>query len=146
MIRGGADVVRTFELSRETTGETDIVDLSREVRSNLEHTGIKNGITVVHVPGSTGAVTTIEYEPGVVRDLEQAIERMAPRDMHYDHDAAWGDGNGHSHVRAALCGPSLTVPVVDGALCLGTWQQIVLLDFDNRPRSRRIVQQVIGEE
>jgi len=138
-------VVRTYELTRKTTSGTDIIDLSDEVRANLEGSGVRNGVVVVHVPGSTAAVTTIENEPGVLGDLERAIERLAPSDARYAHDAAWGDGNGFSHVRAALVGPSLSVPVVDGSLCLGTWQQVVLLDFDNRPRKRRIIQQVIGE-
>jgi secondary thiamine-phosphate synthase enzyme len=104
------------------------------------------GQVVVFVPGSTGAVTTIEYEEGVVGDLKQAIERFAPRTIEYAHDAAWGDGNGYSHVRAAMLGPSLSIPVIDGAMTLGTWQQVVLIDFDNRPRQRRVIQQIIGEE
>lgn len=139
-------MIRTHELTRETTGGTDIVDLTSELRENLAQSGITTGEVVVFVPGSTGAVTTIEYESGVLQDLTEAIERMAPRDLHYAHDARWGDGNGYSHVRAALVGPSMSIPVVDGAMTLGTWQQVVLLDFDNRPRRRRILQQIIGEE
>ncbi len=139
-------VVRTFELTRSTTGETDALDLTPELRENLSKSGVRQGQVVVFVPGSTGAVTTIEYEPGVVQDLKDAIDRIAPRDMHYAHDAAWGDGNGYSHVRAALVGPSLSIPVIKGQLTLGTWQQVVLLDFDNRPRKRRIIQQIIGED
>lgn len=145
MVRSHA-VINTFDIRRETTGETDILDLTAEVRQNLSRSQITSGEVTVFVPGSTGAVTTIEFEPGVVDDLREAIERIAPRDLHYAHDAAWGDGNGYSHVRAALLGPSLNVPVVDGEMTLGTWQQIVLLDFDNRPRQRRIVQQIIGEK
>ncbi len=139
-------MVISFELRRETTAETDVADLTSELTNNLETTGIRVGQVLVFVPGSTGAVTTIEYEPGVVEDLREAIERAAPRNLHYAHDAAWGDGNGYSHVRAALVGASLTIPVLDGAMTLGTWQQIVLLDFDNRPRKRRIIQQIIGEK
>ena len=139
-------VIQSFELSRETTGGTDILDLTGELRQNLDRCKVSAGQVVVFVPGSTGAVTTIEYEPGVLEDLRDAIERLAPRGMPYAHDAAWGDGNGYSHVRAAILGPSLTIPVVNGAMTLGTWQQVVLLDFDNRPRRRRIIQQVIGEE
>jgi secondary thiamine-phosphate synthase enzyme len=139
-------MVRTFELRRETTGGTDVLDLTPELRGNLERSGIASGQVVVFVPGSTGAVTTIEYEEGVVDDLKKAIERLAPRTIGYAHDAAWGDGNGYSHVRAAMLGPSLSIPVVDGGMALGTWQQVVLLDFDNRPRQRRIIQQIIGEE
>jgi secondary thiamine-phosphate synthase enzyme len=139
-------VITTYELWRETTSGTDVIDLTSEVADNLAQSGLRAGEVVIFVPGSTGAVTTIEFERGVVHDLKAAIERMAPRDLQYAHDAAWGDGNGYSHVRAALVGPSLVVPVVDGGLTLGTWQQVVLLDFDNRPRRRRIVQQIIGEE
>lgn len=139
-------MVRTFELRRETTAGTDILDLTPELRRNLERSGVSSGQVVVFVPGSTGAVTTIEYEAGVVDDLRRAIERLAPRTLEYAHDAAWGDGNGYSHVRAAMLGPSLSIPVIDGAMVLGTWQQVVLLDFDNRPRQRRVIQQIIGEE
>lgn len=139
-------MIRTYELTRETTGGTDIVDLTAELNENLSRSELETGQVIVFVPGSTGAVTTIEYESGVLQDLNEAIERMAPRDLHYEHDARWGDGNGYSHVRAALVGPSMSIPVVDGAMTLGTWQQVVLLDFDNRPRRRRIVQQIIGEE
>jgi secondary thiamine-phosphate synthase enzyme len=139
-------MVRTFELRRETTAGTDVLDLTPELRRNVERSGVSSGQVVVFVPGSTGAVTTIEYEEGVVDDLRKAIERLAPQAMDYAHDAAWGDGNGYSHVRAAMLGPSLNVPVIDGAMALGTWQQVVLIDFDNRPRQRRVIQQIIGEE
>ena len=106
---------------------------------------MKNGAVTIFCAGSTGGVTTIEYESGVLEDLKKAIERMAPSDIAYSHDRRWGDGNGFSHVRAALLGPSLTVPVLRGALALGTWQQIVFIDFDNRKRQRKIIVQVIGE-
>ena len=99
----------------------------------------------IFVPGSTAALTTIEYEEGVIKDLIKAIERMAPEALNYEHNERWGDGNGYSHVRAAMLGPSLQVPLIDGRLALGSWQQIVLLDFDNRPRDRRIIMQIIGE-
>ena len=132
-------------LVRPTTADTDIQDLTHDVAQILVQSGVREGQVLVFTPGSTAGITTIEFESGVVFDLEQAIERLAPRDMHYDHDARWGDGNGYSHVRAALLGPSLAVPVIDGQLQLGTWQQIVLCDFDNRPRDRRIVVQVMGE-
>ena len=138
-------MIETFELTRETTGGTDILDLTTELRDNLSSTGVESGQVVVFVPGSTGAVTTIEYEPGVLQDLKDAIERIAPRELAYAHDAAWGDGNGYSHVRAALLGPSLSIPIIRGSMTLGTWQQVVLLDFDNRPRTRRIIQQIIGK-
>ena len=132
-------------LVRSTTADTDIQDLTRDVAQILAQSGIREGQVLVFTPGSTAGITTIEFENGVVFDLEQAIERLAPQDMHYDHDARWGDGNGYSHVRAALLGPSMTVPVIDGQLQLGTWQQVVLCDFDNRPRERRIIVQVMGE-
>lgn len=130
---------------RPTTADTDIQDLTQDVAQILAQSGIREGQVLVFTPGSTAGITTIEFENGVVFDLEQAIERLAPQDMHYEHDARWGDGNGYSHVRAALLGPSMTVPVVDGQLQLGTWQQVVLCDFDNRPRERRIIVQVMGE-
>ena len=129
---------------RSTVPDTDIHDLTREVAAVVAESGVENGQVLVFTPGSTAAITTIEFESGAVADLARAIDEMAPTGAHYDHDARWGDGNGYSHVRAALLGPSLTVPVIDGALALGTWQQIVLCDFDNRPRKRRIVVQIMG--
>ena len=132
-------------LVRPTTADTDIQDLTQDVAQILAQSGIREGQVLVFTPGSTAGITTIEFENGVVFDLEQAIERLAPQDLHYDHNARWGDGNGYSHVRAALLGPSMTVPVIDGQLQLGTWQQVVLCDFDNRPRERRIIVQVMGE-
>jgi secondary thiamine-phosphate synthase enzyme len=97
------------------------------------------------VPGSTAAITTIEYEPGVLGDLQRAVERLVPRDIPYEHDQRWGDGNGYSHVRAAILGPSVTIPLIEGRLVLGTWQQVVCVDFDNRPRHRKVIFHVIGE-
>lgn len=138
-------MIKTYELTRRTTAGTDIVDLTDEVAGRVAESGVQHGQVLVFTPGSTAAITTIEYEPGVLEDLAQAIERLAPRDLNYDHDARWGDGNGYSHVRSALLGGSFTVPVVSGDLVLGTWQQIVLLDFDNHPRQRRVVVQVSGE-
>jgi len=138
-------MISTFELTRKTTSDTDILDLTDDVAARVEQTGVRQGQVLIFTPGSTAAITTIEYEAGVVQDLKQAIERLAPRQLHYDHDARWGDGNGYSHVRSALLGGSFTVPVVDGRLALGTWQQIVLLDFDNHGRTRRVVVQVSGE-
>ncbi|MCX7635469.1 MAG: secondary thiamine-phosphate synthase enzyme YjbQ [Syntrophales bacterium] len=128
-----------------TTSGVDVLDITRDAADILKKTGITDGMVVIFVPGSTAAVTTIEYESGVVRDLVDAIERLAPRGIPYRHDARWGDGNGYAHVRAALLGPSLTVPVAAGRLMLGTWQQIVLIDFDNRPRDRRVIFQVSGQ-
>ncbi len=127
-----------------TTPDTDIHDLTRDVAAAVAESGVQQGQALVFTPGSTAAITTIEFESGAVTDLKRAINELAPTGSHYDHDARWGDGNGYSHVRAALLGPSLTVPIVDGELALGTWQQVVLCDFDNRPRNRRIIVQVIG--
>jgi secondary thiamine-phosphate synthase enzyme len=138
-------MVKTFEITRRTTARTDILDLTDEVAQKLADSGIRNGQVLVFTPGSTAAITTIEFEPGVVEDLRRAIERLAPAEVHYDHDARWGDGNGYAHVRSALMGGSFTVPVADGRLLLGTWQQIVLCDFDNHGRQRRVVVQVTGE-
>jgi len=131
-------------LSLNTAGNGDVADITAEVSETVTKAGIRDGQVLVFVPGSTGAVTTIEYESGVVKDLLEAIEEVAPVGKYYRHDERWGDGNGHAHVRASLLGPSLTVPVGDGRLILGTWQQIVFIDFDNRPRNRRILVQVSG--
>ena len=125
-----------------TTGGTDIVDITSKVEREVEKSGVKDGAVTLFVPGSTGALTTIEFETGVVNDLKRAIERMAPEGITYEHNERWGDGNGYSHVRAAIFGASLHIPIVGGNLTLGTWQQIVLLDFDNRPRKRRIEVQI----
>ena len=125
-----------------TTGGTDIVDITSKVERDVEKSGVKDGAVTLFVPGSTGALTTIEFESGVVNDLKKAIERMAPESITYEHNERWGDGNGYSHVRAAIFGASLHIPIVGGNLTLGTWQQIVLLDFDNRPRKRRIEVQI----
>ena len=135
----------TVELERKTTAGTDIVDITDEVAQAVHRSSVTQGRVLVFVPGSTASVTTIEFESGVVDDLRSAIERMAPSDMEYEHNARWGDGNGYAHVRAALMGPGLDVPVQEGRLVLGTWQQVVLCDFDNRPRRRRILVQVMGE-
>jgi secondary thiamine-phosphate synthase enzyme len=122
-----------------------MIDITRQVAREVEASPVSDGTATLFVPGSTGGLTTIEYEKGVLGDLREMWERTAPRDIPYRHDAAWGDGNGHSHVRAALLGPSLVVPFVNKRLTLGTWQQIILVDFDNRPRSRDIVLQIMGE-
>ncbi len=132
-------------ISLKTKGFTDIIDITAMAGSVLERSGIRQGLLTVFCKGSTGAITTIEYEDGVINDLKRAIERIAPSDIPYGHDKRWRDGNGFSHVRAALMKPSLSVPVADGRLALGTWQQLVFIDFDNRPRSRELVVQVVGE-
>jgi secondary thiamine-phosphate synthase enzyme len=129
----------------ETTADTDILDLSAEVERFVASTGIESGQLLAFVPGSTGALTTIEFESGALNDLRQALEAVAPREGEYEHNLRWHDGNGYSHVRAALMGPSLTLPIRQGRPVTGTWQQIVLCDFDNKPRRRRIELQVLGE-
>lgn len=128
-----------------TQGFSDIIDITPEVTSILYESHINEGILTAFITGSTGAITTIEYETGVVNDLKKAIERIAPQNIHYDHDARWGDGNGFSHVRAALLGPSIQIPFTNGKLALGTWQQIVFCDFDNRARHRKIFVQIFGK-
>ncbi|WP_292520796.1 secondary thiamine-phosphate synthase enzyme YjbQ [Methanoculleus sp.] len=122
-----------------THGEGEIVNLTPRVEQAVAESGIREGLATVFVEGSTAAVTTIEYEPGVLADLSRALSVIAPADIPYAHDAAWGDGNGRSHVRAAIVGPSLSVPVIEGGLACGTWQQIVLLELDVRPSRKRTV-------
>ena len=137
--------IKTDHIRLKTKGSTDIINITDEVAGIVERYGLDQGQVTVFVGGSTGGITTIEYEPGLLQDLPETLEQIAPVGKTYHHDRTWGDGNGHSHIRSALVGPSLTVPFAAGKLLLGTWQQIVLLDFDNRPRSREIVVQVIGE-
>ncbi len=133
------------KLTLSTRGNGDTIDLTPGVERAIAEASVAHGIVTLFVVGSTAALTTIEYEDGAVGDLGRAIERLAPRDMEYEHHLRWGDDNGHSHVRAALLGPSLSVPFVGGKLTLGTWQQIILIDFDTRPRQREVVAQIIGE-
>jgi secondary thiamine-phosphate synthase enzyme len=136
--------IRNYVLALPTTGKTDLIDITRDVCARILESGIAEGSVLIFVPGSTAALTTLEYESGVIEDLKEAIARLAPESLHYRHDARWGDGNGYSHVRAALLGPSLTIPIIEGKLALGTWQQVVLCDFDNRPRKRQVIIQVTG--
>lgn len=137
--------VFTFREQIESRGETDVLDITGLAESALNKSKLKDGIISVFVPGSTAAVTTIEFESGVIQDLRDAIERLAPKSLPYKHDMRWGDGNGYSHVRAALLKPGIAVPFQQGRLLLGTWQQLVLIDLDNRPRSRSLVFQIVGE-
>jgi secondary thiamine-phosphate synthase enzyme len=132
-------------ISLRTKGFSDILDITHQVDAAADRSGIKNGLVTVFCPGSTGSVTTIEYESGVLRDLQRVIEKIAPPNIPYEHDKRWGDGNGFSHVRAALMKPSLTIPLIKGKLALGTWQQIVFIDFDNRSRERNLTVQIMGE-
>ncbi len=132
-------------LTRETAGFCDLHDLTGDVEACVDESGVSDGLVVVSVPGSTASVTTIEFESGALADLADAIRRLAPEGIPYAHDARWGDGNGFSHVRAALLGPSCTLPIHGGQLVRGPWQQVLLADFDNGPRTRRIAVQVMGD-
>jgi secondary thiamine-phosphate synthase enzyme len=138
-------MIETRHIEFETKGDADVVDITRMVVNAVRSSELTDGIVVVFVPGATGALTTIEYEPGLVADMRRALERVAPEGEEYEHNRRWGDGNGHSHIRASLIGPSLTVPVVNGELALGRWQQMVFIDMDNRPRRRRLLLQIMGE-
>ena len=132
-------------ISLSTKGFSDILDITHHVDAVIGRSGIKNGLVTVFSPGSTGAVTSIEYESGVLKDLQKAIEKIIPSNIPYEHDKRWGDGNGFSHVRAALMKPSLTIPLIKGKLTLGTWQQIVFIDFDNQRRERGLLVHILGE-
>jgi len=132
-------------LARETEGHSDIHDLTGDVREILHRAGIRAGTATISAVGSTASITTIEFEPALVRDMEEALEKLWPRTMHSHHSQTWGDDNGFSHLRASFMGPSITIPVHRGELVLGTWQQIVVIDHDNEPRERRVFVQVMGE-
>jgi len=138
-------MVTTKRISLETRGNGDTQDITGEVARAVGESGVAAGVVTLFCPGSTSGLTTIEFEPGAVADLQQVFDETAPRDRYYRHNERWGDGNGHSHVRAALLGPSLSVPFVDGVLTLGTWQQIVHIDFDVRSRCRDVIAQIVGE-
>ena len=138
-------MVVTETVEFKTRGNADMIDITGAVAEKVRESKLTSGTVTVFCPGSTSAITTIEYESGALSDLERTFEEIAPSDQEYAHNLRWGDGNGHSHVRAAMLGPSLTVPFVDGGLVLGTWQQITYIDFDNRPRSRRLILQILGE-
>jgi len=133
------------KISLATRGFNDIIDITPSLRSLIQESRIKNGLLAVFVPGSTAGVTTIEYEPGLIEDIPEMLEKIAPMQARYHHDQTWHDGNGYAHLRAALIGPSLTIPFEQSQLQLGTWQQVVLIDFDNHPRQRHLHVQVQGE-
>lgn len=137
--------VITKEISFWSKGETDIADITTQIQGELDALKVKDGVITVFIPGSTAGVTTIEHEPGLINDFKKMIERLIPQNVNYAHDMRWHDGNGHSHIRASIIGPSLTVPFKNKKLLLGSWQQIVIIDFDNRPRSRKILLQIIGD-
>ncbi len=126
-----------------THGFTDIIDITEKVKAAVYQHNLKAGNVVVALAGSTASITTIEYEPGLIKDLPAVLDEIAPMDREYHHDDTWHDGNGYAHIRAAMFGSSISVPLIDGALLLGTWQQIVLIDFDNKPRARNIYVQII---
>ena len=136
-------VSRRMEI--ETKGEVHIVDITADVAHIIEESGVKEGIALVFVPGSTAAITTVEYEPGLLKDIPDALQRLFPREIPYRHHERWHDGNGHSHVRASFLKPDLCIPVSGGAPELGTWQQVVFVELDNRPRKRKIIVKVVGE-
>lgn len=129
----------------QTSGNCDMIDITTQIASEIGSSGITNGIATVFVSGSTAAVTTIEYEGGLINDFKDVWDRNVPQSIPYQHDKRWGDGNGHSHIRASLLGSSFVVPFVNRKMTIGTWQQIIIVDFDNRPRSRSIIIQIMGE-
>ncbi len=129
----------------KSSGENDIIDITERTSKAIKDAKLENGIVTVFVVGSTAAITTIEYESGLREDFPKMLSRVAPKDIEYKHDNTWHDGNGHSHVRSSLIGPSITIPFIGGRLTLGTWQQIVLIEMDTRPRERKIILQIVGE-
>ncbi|MCW8812570.1 MAG: secondary thiamine-phosphate synthase enzyme YjbQ [Ignavibacteriaceae bacterium] len=138
--------IKTFSISVSTKGNCDIVDITDDVNAVIANNKFNEGNVVIFVGGSTAGITTIEYEPGLLKDYPKFFERIAPVNVNYEHDNTWHDGNGHSHVRAAIQGASLTIPFSNGRLLLGTWQQMILVDFDNRSRKREITVQLIGNK
>lgn len=137
--------VKTISISLNTKGNADIHDITNQIASAVSKSGLTAGTATIFCPSSTSALTTIEYESGALGDLRRLFDEIIPADREYAHNARWHDGNGHSHVRAALLGPSITIPIVDSQLTLGTWQQVIYVDFDNRPRQRELIVQLIGE-
>ena len=138
-------MVVTGDITLNTRGECDIIDITPNIEQQVAKAGMANGVVTIFVAGSTAGLTTIEFESGVLTDLQGMWERIVPKGITYAHDLRWGDGNGYSHVRASLLGASLTVPFSNKRLMVGTWQQVVLVDFDNRPRSRQVILQIMGE-
>jgi secondary thiamine-phosphate synthase enzyme len=136
-------VTSSFEV--RSSGENEVLDVTTDVQKAVSGSGLSSGVATVFLVGSTAAITTIEFEPGLVKDFPAMLERAAPKGIGYEHQRRWHDGNGHSHVKASLVGPSLSIPIVDGAPVLGEWQQVVVVEFDIRPRTRKVVVQLIGE-
>lgn len=137
--------VVTKKIKVNTEGDTDIIDITPQVKGHSSKSGVKSGIATVFVSGSTGGLTTVEYEPGLIHDLKTYFEKIAPKAGKYEHNLRWHDGNGYAHVRASFLGPSISIPLVNGKLELGTWQQIIFIDFDNKPRSRELIVQIVGD-
>ena len=135
----------TQEIQKKTKGNCDIIDITNEINNIVINSGVKEGLCTVFSIGSTAGITTIEYEPGLIKDIPKLLDKLIPSAVKYHHDDTWGDGNGHAHLRSALYKTSLSIPIFKGELTLGTWQQVILIDFDNRSRTRRIVIQVLGE-
>ena len=133
------------EIKINTNGEVEIIDITSKIYKEINKSNIKNGIVCVFVPGSTGAITTIEYEPGLMKDLPKALEKIASKNDYYYHHETWHDDNGHSHIRASLMGPSITLPIREGKLTHGTWQQVVFIELDTRPRNRELIVNIVGE-
>jgi secondary thiamine-phosphate synthase enzyme len=138
-------VIVSKRIQFQTEGHGQILDITERVSDTLRTSGLRSGLVTLFTPSSTSALTTTEYESGTIYDIQELFDRIAPPDLEYRHNQRWGDGNGHAHARHALLGPSLTIPVIEGQMTLGTWQQIIFVDFDNRPRSRTLVLQMIGE-
>lgn len=138
--------IQTKKITEKTAGHCDIIDITPKLREAIQKEKITTGTITLFVAGSTAALTTIEHEPGLIQDLKEFVERLIPSNRRYHHDDRWGDDNGFSHVRATLFGPSVSIPIENGSPSLGTWQQVILLDFDNRPRTREIIVQLIGEK
>ncbi|NQU73339.1 MAG: YjbQ family protein [Candidatus Omnitrophica bacterium] len=137
--------VKTITLDIPTKGDTDIINITGEVENALHEVKLKEGIVNISLVGSTGAITTIEYEPALVKDLKELLENLIPKQKRYCHDDTWGDANGYAHLRSSILGTSKTFPVCKGKISLGTWQQVALIDFDNRPRQRKVILQFVGE-
>jgi secondary thiamine-phosphate synthase enzyme len=129
----------------QTKGEGDMIDMTSQLSNIVKESKIKNGAVTIFVSGSTAAVTTIEYESGLIHDFPEMLSRIVPKDLEYEHDNTWHDGNGHSHIRSSLIGPNITIPIIDGKLTLGTWQQVVLLEMDTRSRNRTVILQIMGQ-
>ena len=138
--------IETKKITESTAGFCAIIDITAKLKEHIQRAKIRAGTATLFVSGSTAALTTIEHEPGLIEDLKEFVEKYIPSDRRYHHDDRWGDDNGFSHLRASLFGPSLAIPIENGAPSLGTWQQVILLDFDNRPRTREIIVQLIGEK